>query len=86
MFFGTPQAFAAYKKKKEDVYWEETTFATAEKALSLSSMLRESIRSQNRKAGHTLTHTHTDTQAHAHTHTIPLLLTYGGEGNDNQSA
>ena len=49
-------------------------FATAEKVWSLSSMQRESSSSQNRKAGHTLTH---------RTAAIPLLLAYGDEGNQS---
>ena len=28
-FFGTPQAFAAFEKKKEDVYREKTTFCNS---------------------------------------------------------
>ena len=53
-------------------------FATAEKVWNLLNMRRESSSSQNRKAGHTLTHTHTH-----RTTAIPLLLAYGGEGNNN---
>ena len=63
---------------------ERQVFATAEKVQKLSSMRRESSSSQNRKAGHTLTHTHTHIHTHIHrTTAIPLLLAYGGEGNNN---
>ena len=38
--FGTPQAFSTLEKKKEDIYWEETTFAIAEKVWSLEYVER----------------------------------------------
>ena len=56
-------------------------FATAKKVQNLSSMWRESSSSQNRKAGHTLTHTHTYT--HTQDNSYTLATRYGGEGNNN---